>query len=193
LSGILLLSISVLLFIPSALISSTGSHSVVKFEIPGTVSETLNELNPFKQASHQPPAPQKNSTASTDSWFSSWKWLNPFSSNISDDEERSVLPPLEKRCPVYTFYDPTVEGEDAEVEDKLLLAWRKAYWAHGFRPVILGMGEAKEHGLYRVVRDANEFHPDFEREVMRWLAWSHMGRGILVDYRVCFSQTGSLG
>lgn len=86
---------------------------------------------------------------------------------------------------MYTFYDSTAKGEDAQVEDKLLLAWRRAYWVQGFKPIILGMAEAKEHGLYRVVRDTNKFHPDFEREIMRWLAWSHMGTGVLADYRVC--------
>lgn len=83
---------------------------------------------------------------------------------------------------MYTFYDPSAKGEDAEVEDKLLLAWRRAFWAQGFKPIILGMGDAKEHGLFRVVN--GKFNQDFERELMRWLAWSKMGTGVLVDYRV---------
>lgn len=188
LSGIFLLSFSALLFVPSSIFASVDSKSVL-FELPefrGAVSEKFHGLNPFKPTTHKPPEPQKGSIGNTDSWFSSWKWLNPFSSDLAEDEERSVLPPLQKRCPVYTFYDSTAKGEDAEVEDKLLLAWRRAYWAQGFKPVVLTMGEAKRHGLYRVVRDANKFHPDFEREIMRWLAWSEMGTGVLADYRVCF-------
>lgn len=183
--GIFLLSFSALVFVPSAIFASDDSKSVLQF-VPGTVSEKFHDLNPFKPTTHKPPAPQTNSTGSTDSWFSSWKWLNPFSSDLADDEERSVLPPMQKRCPIYTFYDSAAKGEDAQVEDKLLLAWRRVYWAQGFKPIILGMAEAKEHGLYRVVRDANKFDPDFEREIMKWLAWSHMGTGILADYRVCF-------
>lgn len=185
LSGILLLSVSALLFIPASLLT-TAEQSVIGLDIAHPhIPDSIKDLNPFKPTSHTPPPPSTNSTGSSDSWFSSWKWLNPFSSNIAvGDEERSVLPPMPKRCPVYTFYDSDAKGDDADVEDQLLLAWRRAFWAQGFQPVVLGMGEAKEHGLYRVVRDTGNFHPDFERELMRWLAWSRMGTGVLVDYRV---------
>lgn len=187
LSGILLLSLSALLFIPASLLTS-AEESVINLDIPHPhIPDSIKDLNPFKPTSHTPPPPPSstNSTGSSESWFSSWRWLNPFSSDIAHgEEERSVLPPMPKRCPVYTFYDSDADGKDAEVEDRLLLAWRRAFWAQGFKPVVLGMGEAKEHGLYRVIRDTGNFDPDFERELMRWLAWSRMGTGVLVDYRV---------
>ncbi|KAG0638691.1 hypothetical protein HOY80DRAFT_140315 [Tuber brumale] len=152
-----------------------------KLSLPNLKSEIKQHapsgLNLFKPATHKPPPPS-NSTASSEGWFSSWKWLNPFSSNIAKDEERSALPPLEKRCPVYTFFDDS----DAK-EDRVLLAWRRAFWAQGFRPLVLGRAEAEEHGLYRLVR--GRFNEGFEREVMRWLAWGRVGTGgALVDYRI---------
>ncbi|PWW72248.1 hypothetical protein C7212DRAFT_337528, partial [Tuber magnatum] len=54
----------------------------------GIKQHTPSRLGFFKPATHKPPPPS-NSTAS----------------NIAKNEERSALPPLEKRCPVYTFLD----------------------------------------------------------------------------------------
>ena len=74
----------------------------------------------------------------------------------------------------------------------MLLAWRRAFWAQGFRPLVLGRAEAEEHGLYRVVK--GRFSEGFEREVMRWLAWGRVGMGgVLVDYWVCMASVRSIG
>ncbi|RPB00987.1 hypothetical protein L873DRAFT_1735535 [Choiromyces venosus 120613-1] len=149
--------------------------------LPNQLKSEIKEHAPgnfFKPATHKPPPPS-NSTASSEGWFSSWKWLNPFSSNIAKSEERSALPPLQKRCPVYTFFD----GEKGEEEDGVLLAWRRAFWAQGFKPLVLGRAEAEEHGLYRIVQ--GKFGEEFEKEVMRWLAWGRVGTGgVLVDHRI---------
>jgi len=166
-------------------------QKVPKLSLPNLKSEIKqhapSSLNLFGPATHKPPPPS-NSTASSEGWFSSWKWLNPFSSNIAKNEERSALPPLEKRCPVYTFFDDS----DGKEEDGVLLAWRRAFWAQGFRPLVLGRAEAEEHGLYRVVK--GRFSEGFEREVMRWLAWGRVGMGgVLVDYWVCMASVRSIG
>jgi hypothetical protein len=141
-----------------------------------------NIYHPFRAAVHEPPV-QKNSTSGDAKWFSDWKWLNPFSSSITLDENRSVLPPLPARPPIYTFYDTeSVKVNDVrDAENKLLLIWRRAWWAKGFQPVILGRAEAKQNPLYEKLQGI-AFKPDVELEIMRWLAWGHMGNGILADW-----------
>ncbi|CUS07739.1 unnamed protein product [Tuber aestivum] len=174
LGSIFIISLTFNFLLPTSL----TPQKVPKLSLPDLKSEIKQHApNLFKPATHKPPPPS-NSTASSEGWFSSWKWLNPFSSNIAKNEERSALPPLEKRCPVYTFFD---DGD--EREDGVLLAWRRAFWAQGFKPLVLGRAEAEEHGLYRVVK--GRFGEEFEREVMRWLAWGRVGTGgVLVDYRI---------
>ena len=135
----------------------------------------------FRTASHKPPE-QKNSTSGASSWFSDWKWLNPFSSSITLDENRSVLPPLHLRPPIYTYYDSTTTKEEAshKVDRQLLSTWRRAWWAHGFRPVVLGPADALNNPLYESLRVLDKGLPtSMESDLFRWLSWSHMGPGLL--------------
>ncbi|KAF8460256.1 hypothetical protein BDZ91DRAFT_700499 [Kalaharituber pfeilii] len=127
---------------------------------------------------HSPP-PSANSTASSDSWYSSWSWLNPFSH--SKDEDRVVLPVLEQRCPVYTYYDPNSEF-DTDFGDGVLLAWRRAWWAQGFKPIVLGPKDAISNGLYQQFQ-LQENPPRLRYELFRFLAWGYMGGGVFADYR----------
>ncbi|MCJ1317662.1 hypothetical protein MMC15_002987 [Xylographa vitiligo] len=138
--------------------------------------------NPFRQAAHEPPV-QKNSTSGEAKWYSDWKWLNPFSSTITLDEHRSVLPPPATRPPIYTFYNTEVEKteEVRAAENKLLLTWRRAWWAQGFKPVILGRAEAMNNPHYETLQ-GKELTPALEAELMRWLAWGQMGSGILANW-----------
>lgn len=191
LTGILLLSFTLLFFASSSLSASTtaalpGPDSLKEHvRVPSIPSIP----NPFhrRPPTHKAPPPGVNSTSSAAGWFSSWTWRNPFFSDDSADPDRIALPPLTPRCPVYTFYDSNAQGETRETEDRLLLAWRRAWWAMGFKPVILGMGEAAQNGAYeKVMRD--QLKGDTEREIMKWLAWAQMGRGVFADYRVsCWS------
>ncbi|KAJ5949053.1 hypothetical protein N7454_000637 [Penicillium verhagenii] len=64
------------------------------------------KLPTFRAPSHEPPPVETNSTSGESKWFSNWEWLNPFSSAITLDEDRSVLPPLHDRRPIYTYYNP---------------------------------------------------------------------------------------
>ena len=131
---------------------------------------------------HKPPA-QKNSTSGDAKWYSDWKWLYPFSATITLEEDRSVLPPLPQRPPIYTFYDS--EAEKAEktkaAENKLLLLWRRAWWAQGFRPVILGRAEAMNNPIYETFQ-GHKLQPQLEADLVRWLAWGQMGSGILANW-----------
>lgn len=133
----------------------------------------------FQHSAHKPPE-QKNSTHGDSSWYSDWKWLNPFSSSVTLDEDRVVLPPLPERPPVYTFYDTTVKRDEGtkKVDAELLLTWRRAWWAHGFRPIILTEAEAMSHPLYQNLQEKG-LPEALEQEYRQWLAWAHMGTGLL--------------
>ncbi|KKY28870.1 hypothetical protein UCRPC4_g00294 [Phaeomoniella chlamydospora] len=139
----------------------------------------------FQTSAHKPPE-QQNSTSGDTSWFSDWKWLNPFSSSITLDEDRSVLPPLTERTPIYTYYDTTVkrDKETEEVDQQLLLTWRRAWWAYGFKPVILGPADAQANLLYENMQ-RHKLGQILEFELARFLAWGNMGSGLLSSYH-CF-------
>ncbi|KAJ9611785.1 hypothetical protein H2204_015211 [Knufia peltigerae] len=149
--------------------------------------ESLTNLNvpfrfTFQRSAHKPPQ-QKNSTHGDSSWHSDWTWLNPFSSSITLDEERVVLPPLSDRPPVYTYYDTTVRRDEnvKKVDRELLLTWRRAWWAHGFRPVILTEAEAMSHPLYQTMQ-AEKLPAALDQEYRQWMAWAHMGTGMLASW-----------
>lgn len=144
--------------------------------------------NPFGLTAHKPPT-QPNSTSSSSSsyraieWLSDFKWRNPFSSNVALDENRAVLPPLRERPPIYTYYDPAGKQDKAvgEAENRLILAWRRAWWAQGFKPQVLSRAEAMQNPHYQLVQRM-ELDTRTELDVMRWLAWAHMGGGVLVNW-----------
>lgn len=148
------------------------------------VPATVSSFTVFRPTAHQPPV-QPNSTSGDAKWYSDWKWHNPFSFSITLDETRSVLPPLAKRPPIYAFYDTESEKNEAtkSAEAKLLLIWRRAWWAQGFKPVILGRAEALNNPLYESMQGA-ALEKTLETEVVRWLAWGAMGTGILANWLV---------
>lgn len=168
-----------------------AAHQVVdripKVDLPHV--NTPNWLNPFGRGAHTPPPEQANSTSGEVSWFSDWKWQNPFSSSITYDEERSVLPPLKERAPIYTYFDPAgVDAKGRKVDSKqkraaedILQVWRRAWWAQGFRPVVLGPPEARNNPLYRTLQGL-ELKAEVTAEMDRWLAWGSMGTGILCNW-----------
>ena len=95
-----------------------------------------------------------------------------------------MLPPLKNRPPVYTYFDNTGRKQDEKskkAEQDLLQIWRRAWWAQGFKPVVLGIGEAMNNPLYRKVQML-ELESEMETEMMRWLAWGNMGTGILSNW-----------
>lgn len=141
-------------------------------------------FNPFRAPSHKPPPEQANSTSGDAKWFSDFKWQNSFSSSITLDEDRSVLPPEKNRPAIYTYFDISAKNKDERVKSaelELLHAWRRAWWAQGFKPVVLGPGEAMSNPMYRKALGL-KLVPDVETEMLRWLAWGHMGSGILCNW-----------
>ncbi|KAL2852401.1 hypothetical protein BJY01DRAFT_208261 [Aspergillus pseudoustus] len=143
-------------------------------------------LPTFRPPAHRPPDPQKDSSSGDSKWFNNWVWLNPFSSSITLDEDRSVLPPLLERPYIFTYYqakkDQDRDADNADAE--LLLAWRRAWYAQGFRPAVLGRGEALANPLYKSVQQL-DLSPELQDDVSRWLAWGHMGDGLFANWH-CF-------
>lgn len=83
--------------------SKNGTSKYTMTDIKDGIKETLNKgkdsitksiLNPFRQPSH-PPLRQKDDEYMGTSWWADWMWLAvPFSSSITLDEDRALLPPL---------------------------------------------------------------------------------------------------
>ena len=148
------------------------------------VHHAAQRISPFRPVAHKPPV-QRNSTSGEAKWFSDWKWLKPFSESVTLDETRSVLPPIKARPPIYTFHDTGTDKDKATkaAENNLLLTWRRAWWAQGFRPVILGRAEAMMNPLYERFQ-VRKMENTLEAEFVRWLAWGQMGSGILANWLV---------
>ncbi|GAO13312.1 uncharacterized protein UV8b_00715 [Ustilaginoidea virens] len=157
------------------------SHAAHLPHVGGSLSKSF--LNPFRQKSHTPPHNDKDEHAGS-SWLADWKWLRvPFSSTVTLDEDRALLPPLKPRQVIYCYYDATAKksGEEKDAESGLLLTWRRAWWAQGFKPVILSAAEAMNNPSYDIVQRL-KLDADFKTDLMRWLAWESMDGGILAHY-----------
>jgi hypothetical protein len=157
---------------------------------PQAYVPNLDELpaipRPFGPAAHKPPV-QPNSTTTSSyraiEWLTDFKWRNPFSNSIALDENRAVLPPLRERPPIYTYYDaPGKQSKAAAAaENHLILVWRRAWWAQGFRPQVLSRADAMKHPQAQLFQRM-KIDAKAETEIMRWLAWGHMGGGVLVNW-----------
>ena len=139
-------------------------------------------FHPFRPSAHTPPV-QENSTSGDASWYSNWNWLSPFSSSVTFEENRSLLPPLRERPEIYTYYDHTlkVDADRKATESEVLLTWRKAWWAHGFKPIILGPQDAMKNPLYEEMQKL-QLEPEIQAELSKWFAWERMGGGVLCHY-----------
>lgn len=187
-----LIAIVVFFFVALLIFSSSPSPSAVyvsdatKAYIPKPKLPSIPNFRfPFRPSVHKPPE-QPDSSTKGSKWYSDWKWLNPFSYAITLDENRAVLPPLRDRPPIYTFYDSTDKKDKdvIEADHKLLRTWRRAWWAQGFKPVVLGRQETQANKLYQALH-AQEMDSGLVNEFYKWLAWGHMGDGIFAE-PLCF-------
>lgn len=107
----------------------------------------------------------------------------PFSKDITLDDDRTLLPSLPLRQPVYCYFDPLDKASVGEndTETELLLMWRRAWWARGFKPVILGPDEAKSNPLYPKLQTLT-INSALKSDLLRWLAWDTMEGGLLAHY-----------
>jgi hypothetical protein len=154
--------------------------SVPKLKLPDKI--TKSKYNPWRVVPH-PPHRQQHDEYKGSSWWADWKWLSvPFSSTLSADDDRSLLPPMADRPPVYCYYDAEVKKprNEKDAESQLLLTWRRAWWAQGFMPVIVGPAEAMGSSLYHEVQMMN-LDKEMQADMMRWLAWETLGGGLLAQ------------
>ncbi|KAF2447114.1 hypothetical protein P171DRAFT_471498 [Karstenula rhodostoma CBS 690.94] len=139
----------------------------------------------FSPPAHKPPD-QANSTASSSygaiRWLADFKWHIGFSQKVTLDENRAVLPPLAIRPPIYTYYEPKSKQDKkaTQAENRLILAWRRAWWAQGFKPIVLNHKDAMGPQYEMVQR--MKLEPSAELEFFRWLAWAKQGGGILANW-----------
>ncbi|PQK12945.1 hypothetical protein BB8028_0003g15600 [Beauveria bassiana] len=129
----------------------------------------------------QPPPRQSDDTYARSSWLADPRALSQvFSSEVTIDNSRVLLPILEIRQPIYCYYDALDKTSAAEndTDTELLLMWRRAWWARGFRPLILGPDEAKSNPLYSKLETLN-VRAELKNELLRWLAWDTMDGGLL--------------
>lgn len=185
LAGVAILACLTLIFtLPSRV---TPNRTLNKFKdehhltIPklGDHIPSASNLNPFAPSAHAPPT-QANSTNAGASWYGSLSWLSPFSSEITMDEGRALLPPLAERIPIYTYYDASKEKDKdiKKAQNALLLTWRRAWWAKGFKPMVLSILEAKKSPAYAGLEQL-ALQGEIRTEFLRWLAWESMSGGVL--------------
>ncbi|CAN6606487.1 hypothetical protein TRVA0_003S01552 [Trichomonascus vanleenenianus] len=93
------------------------------------------------------------------------------------------LPPINNRCPVYTYFEPTEQGA-VEGESQVLEAWKKAWWAYGFKPVVLNATDCKKSPRYEQFMSDNKISEDFKYMHKKWFAWLGNDAGIYADRRV---------
>ncbi|KAL6854134.1 hypothetical protein J3F83DRAFT_497075 [Trichoderma novae-zelandiae] len=143
----------------------------------------FNRPSPLPQSS---PMRQKSDEYDGSSWLADEGWLSaPYSSSLTLDNERVVLPPLKTRRPIYCYHDTTIKktGDERDAEDELLLTWRRAWWAQGFRPVVLSAVEARNNPSYEQFQKMT-ISSELKSDLMRWLAWDTVNGGILSEATV---------
>jgi len=73
-----------------------------------------------------------------------------------------------------------MDQERRDAENTLLLTWRRAWWAQGFKPVVLSPAEAMRSPFYTELQMKNLEAP-LNIAISRWLAWESMGTGMLCE------------
>ncbi|KAH0498573.1 hypothetical protein TgHK011_005824 [Trichoderma gracile] len=143
----------------------------------------FNRRPPSPQAS---PARQQSEEYDGSSWVADERWLSaPYSSSITLDNDRVLLPPLKARTPIYCYRDSSAKQtkDERDAENELLLTWRRAWWAQGFRPVVLGAVDARNNPSYEQFKTMTA-SSELKADLIRWLAWDTVNGGILSDFTV---------
>ncbi len=185
LSAVFIFAVFSVIFTLPAAVPTGPSLSKFADHIPAGSTWSTSSLNPFGPKPHAPPR-QKDDSHEDSSWFSDWKWLStPFSSSFTLDENRALLPPLPERPPIYCYYDVALRRDRviSEAESALLLTWRRAWWAQGFRPILLSAVDAVNNPRFEELQRL-KVTPAAKADIMRWLAWENMGGGLLSQYLV---------
>lgn len=101
---------------------------------------------------------------------------------MAKDDDRIMLPPLPDRPPIYCYYDADVQKPrpEKDAESELLLTWRRAWWAQGFTPIIIGPAEAMGSSFYQEFQSM-KLGKEVKADMMRWMAWETLEGGLLAQ------------
>jgi hypothetical protein len=91
-----------------------------------------------------------------------------------------------QRCPVYTYIDTTVHRHGS-IDFDILQTWMRAFWALGFKPVVLTDKDTRRHSHYALFRKTGLFSDTGIAGFGKWPAMAQYG-GLFVDYRVIPSE-----
>ncbi|VVT48557.1 uncharacterized protein SAPINGB_P001837 [Magnusiomyces paraingens] len=115
-----------------------------------------------------------------------------------------AIPLVPERPAVYAYFDladPSLSKRDEpssetnhkgnqnhHVESQILETWKRAWYAIGFKPVVLTQKDAKEHYMYQSIEKALEGRDDLKKILLKnygkWFAYASKEKGILADHRV---------
>ncbi len=99
------------------------------------------------------------------------------------------LPFVRTACPVFTYYQPVSDADDPLLI-QVLDIWGYAFYAQGFRPVILNRTYAEKRvNLTEISKKFSRFPtvnpPEYELSCyLRWIALAEQGGGLLMDYDI---------
>lgn len=97
-------------------------------------------------------------------------------------ENAESQPALVQRCPVYTYIDTTIHRHGS-IDFDILQTWMRAFWALGFKPVVLTDKDSRRHPHYVLFRNSGLFSDARLVDFGKWLAMAQYG-GLFVDYHV---------
>ncbi|OAA53996.1 hypothetical protein ISF_08476 [Cordyceps fumosorosea ARSEF 2679] len=169
--------------VPSSPSLSTSERKTTNTDARDYSSATKSAQLPASPPS-QPPPRQSDDTYATSAWLADSNALSKvFSNEVTLDNDRALLPDLAIRQPIYCYYDAldTTAAAENDTDIHLLLMWRRAWWARGFKPLILGPDEAKSHPLYSKLDETNA-PVELKKDILRWLAWDTVGGGLLSQF-----------
>ncbi|KAJ3489199.1 hypothetical protein NLG97_g6042 [Lecanicillium saksenae] len=163
---------------PSLSKSERKTTTESRVRVPESIPETAQRpiIPPSK-----PPPRQSDDTYGKSSWLADPQALSKiFSNEVTLDGDRALLPNLPTRQPIYCYYDALdkIDAAGNDTDNELLLMWRRAWWARGFKPLILGPDEAQGNPLYSKL-DTMQVGAELKKDLLRWLAWDTMDGGLL--------------
>jgi hypothetical protein len=111
-------------------------------------------------------------------WLTHWF---PSSSRPTFLKSTERQPTPVQRCPVYTYMD--TETPHGSNEFDILRIWMKAFWALGFKPIVLTDKDSRRDAHYILLRNSGLLADARFASLRKWLAMAQYG-GLFVDYHV---------
>jgi hypothetical protein len=117
--------------------------------------------------------------------------LSPSSFSSMDDQYAPLysLPSVDAVCPIYTYYQPLLYSANSSLI-QILDIWGYAFYAQGFRPVILNRIHAEKRATFTELLSKFSRFPSINPAeydlncYLRWIALAEQGGGLLMDYDI---------